>query len=256
MRFKYSDFDSKCFDRKIATAVVPELNHALVDELREELRALGCELGFLKTETFPRALIAQGLANQGLEIADIKLWFTMKLGGTSSPEPRTLAAEFRTESALGSIEEARKPLYGIADRSRFGFYFGSEKARKLYDSWLDNLRKDQIGVRWSVVTHLPTHSCAGIMAARVFDGEGGRGAEWDLVGVSEGFQGQGIGKAMAGRLIRDLANEGVSKISVGTLIDNRDAANFYQTLGFRLEKIYYQFHLHASDEGSALGISR
>jgi ribosomal protein S18 acetylase RimI-like enzyme len=248
MHFKFSDFDSKCLGRKIATAAVGLLDRTTAAELRKELGSLGCELGFLKTEVFPRALIAEGLAKEGLEIADVKLWFARSLKEGSLPNSRPLASDFEMGEHPDFLEDIRKPLYGIADRSRFGFYFGSEKARTLYDAWLENLRKNSANVRWSIVSHKPTRTCAGLLAARIVDRVSGTEAEWDLVGVSEEFQGMGVGKAMAVHSLRQLTDEGVTRLSVGTLIDNREAANFYQALGFRLEKTLYQFHLYRETE--------
>jgi ribosomal protein S18 acetylase RimI-like enzyme len=220
------------------------LERATVSGLRKELSQLGCEVAFLKTEVLPRALMAEGMEKHGLELADVKLEFARDASADGVEGARALSAEFRIAEDLESLEFARKTLYAIADRSRFMSYFGQEKARGLYDRWFENLRSDRAAVRWAVVSHLPSRACAGLIASRISEENPRKVAHWEFVGVSEDFRGQGVGKAMADHLLRAHANEGVGRIRVGTQIDNLDAAVFYQAIGFRLVKTFYQFHLH------------
>lgn len=70
----------------------------------------------------------------------------------------------------------------------------------------------------------------------------------ELIAVDEKCRGQGVGKSLIHEMESFVINQEISKIKVGTQVNNISAAKFYTKMGFKYVRCGSMYHLWRNDE--------
>lgn len=174
---------------------------------------------------------------EGFNFVDIRLTFSRSLENFSSDTVMT-GLIFRTAEAndLATLEAMAAPLY---TKSRY-FYdtkFRLDKAREFFQSWIgkavNGTFDDECWCLCEAEKILAFCSLRYLQPYRVSIG---------LLGVREELAGQGFGKLILHKVMKLLAERGVTQISVVTQGRNYAAQRLYQSAGFKTLETQLWYH--------------
>lgn len=227
------DWDSGFFGVRVARVKGNRLTVPILAEVEDWCRREKVEcLYFLCAPDHDESiLLAEG---SGFHFVDCRMTFRWTPGkGKSCPPPDGIR---RGEPGdLASLEAISADSYR---QSRFytDSRFPAEKASALYREWA---RKSLAG--WAdAVWVAPSDGAAGAFVTCHLD-PGGPG-RIGLVGVADGFRGQGLGLRIVRAAQSWFAQEGVESATVATQGRNLAAQRLYQKAGFLSDSVGYWYH--------------
>lgn len=246
MRVHASPFDSGILGQRVGRAFVQGLDAALIDELRAEMRAGGLDLVFVRDTNFAFEN-AGALPWAGLELADVKM--TLSRTDLSVVPQISPGLDIVLDPSPADAPRLTPLVREIAGRSRFRRIFGEAVAFRLYDAWLANVLARE-AADWCFVARpagapgdiggAGSHAPAGFIAVK----RDGPGAELTLVATSEHWRGRGVLTFMISHVLATLRAEGIAVCTVGTQLSNQAALRAYQALGFFVQGVAVDLHLH------------
>ncbi len=119
-----------------------------------------------------------------------------------------------------------------------------EVANRIKHDWVLNYIRKKRGERLLVASI--DGRPVGFLAVLTSEFDGKRVETIDLMGVSEAFQKQGVGKALVGYFIQQYEDR-CDFLQVGTQAANIPSMRLYQSLGFSIVGTRYAMHLHVRD---------
>lgn len=120
---------------------------------------------------------------------------------------------------------------------------GTERADTIKREWVRNSYRGRAAM---VYVARRAGDVAGFLAVMKRDGASGNEAAIDLIGVDEAHQGQGVGRSLSARFIREWRGR-AARLVVGTQAANIPALRLYESLGFRVCETSYALHAHLHD---------
>lgn len=116
---------------------------------------------------------------------------------------------------------------------------GAERADRIKREWARNSCRGRAAM---VYVARRDGDAAGFLAVMKRGGE----AVIDLIGVDAKHQGQGVGRSLSLRFIREWRGR-ADRLLVGTQASNIPALRLYESLGFRTSETSYALHAHLVD---------
>lgn len=177
------------------------------------------------------------LTRAGFSVADVGVTLAHD-GAVTESHP---AEGVTVDVAVPGDEDA---IVGVAGRcfsySRFHAdrRIGAGRADLVKREWVRNSCRGRAATVY--VARRAGH-VAGFLA--VMSRDGGNEAAIDLIGVDEAHQGQGVGRALSARFIREWRGR-TGRLVVGTQAANIPALRLYESLGFRVSETSYALHAH------------
>lgn len=126
---------------------------------------------------------------------------------------------------------------GAHSRFRRDKYIKEGKFKDLYSLWIEN------SVKSDLAEEVFVHRAAERVIAMITLAEKRGRANIGLVAVSPKFQGKGLGKLLMQTAEHWAIEKGLEEIEVVTQGDNESACKFYESLGYKLEKKRFVYHL-------------
>ena len=120
---------------------------------------------------------------------------------------------------------------------------GTERADTVKREWVRNSCKGRAAM---VYVARRAGEVAGFLAVMKREGQSGSEAAIDLIGVDPEHQGQGVGRSLSLRFIREWRGR-ADRLLVGTQAANIPALRLYELLGFRISETSYVLHAHLHD---------
>lgn len=118
---------------------------------------------------------------------------------------------------------------------------GAERADRVKREWVRNSCRGRAA---TVYVARRAGELAGFLAVMARDN--GNEAAIDLIGVDEAHQGQGVGRSLSARFVREWRSR-AGRLVVGTQAANIPALRLYESLGFRVSDTAYALHAHLQD---------
>lgn len=120
---------------------------------------------------------------------------------------------------------------------------GTERADTIKREWVRNSCRGRAAI---VYVARRAGDVAGFLAVMKRDGQSGSEAAIDLIGVDPEHQGQGVGRSLSLRFVREWRGR-ADRLLVGTQAANIPALRLYESLGFRVCETCYALHGHLHD---------
>ena len=174
-----------------------------------------------------RAVLHREVSLQPADVSDLPAGYTVEV---ASPQTAPAAAELARSCFRGRTRFYRDP--GIS----------GERCDDLYHRWVLRDSKDD-----SAVVLVCKYE-GGIAGFATMIPRNGNMWKIGLVGVSPEYRGRGLGTAMMSRLISHADSDG-ARMETVTQLDRHDAVRFYESLGFRLQKVEFVVHLWTEGSG-------
>lgn len=239
---KYLDWDSEIFNTKIGLLKVNygKLNSEILRKVDEFCLQKKYECLFTKAtnKEYPKMHILEAC---GFNLMDSIVTLKNEL----KEEIKILENKDFTYKVLEE-SDLQDVIFIIDNLYSFGRFFVDEKlddkaVNTLYKNWIKNeIRNknvDVIGIEYK-------GKLVGFMSCKFMLDEINKNNEGiiSLVGIGKSYQGLGIGKKLMNYVLNYFYQKGITKVSVGTQIDNISALNFYIASGFRVICSTNSFH--------------
>lgn len=114
--------------------------------------------------------------------------------------------------------------------------FGIEKFKELYRLWIDNSISKTFAD--DVLLKKTNKETAGLLTYKITDDY----ATVGLIAVSNQHQGKGMGSILLEHLETILFQKGIKNLIIPTQLENKQACNFYNKLGYSIFKTIYIKH--------------
>lgn len=173
------------------------------------------------------------LLNAGFRIADVRTYLSVKLDRLEPP------ALVSGTTITDFVEDHRESLKKIARTSFWSDHFHNDdrferaKVDAMYELWVDKCVSEGYTILVAVSNGTPVGFLAGKRSGDAFYIE--------LVAVSEGSRGHGVGRDLVVRAMTK-ATPTFKEASVAVQLSNVEAVRIYERLGFRTAKSEFTFH--------------
>lgn len=182
------------------------------------------------------------LVRAGFNVADVGVTLVHNGEVMDARVADGVTIENATEDDEGDIVDVAGRCF-VYSRFHADRRIGAERADKIKREWVRNSCRGRAAM---VYLARRAGEVAGFLAVMKRDGETGSEAVIDLIGVDAEHQGQGVGRSLSLRFIREWRGR-AERLLVGTQASNIPALRLYETLGFRTTETAYALHAHLID---------
>jgi ribosomal protein S18 acetylase RimI-like enzyme len=237
-KLEHLKFDSGVFNQKMGKIVLAHKGsyESFAEEI-EEITKRGQDQGYkhlsCRTDSSHLAAIRSLEAN-GFHLVDILITFSYDLNDYDKGEKEVSIAG----------EADLKPLKRMAESSFTQDRFHNDPtlpkklSDKLYGLWLENCFK---GRSEAVIVYRQNGNPIGFITCNR-DKKDRETGVIDLVAVSKGSQGMGVGLKIVENALYWFKNNGFKRVTVGTQINNVPAVRIYEKAGFRTISSSVTYH--------------
>ncbi|MFD2614858.1 GNAT family N-acetyltransferase [Paenibacillus gansuensis] len=245
-RLKYSPWDSavlgvEAYQLSFNRALAPkgEENMLIKQRLLEIIHKTSVQFISCRLASAEIKLI-QELESVGFYTVDQLLTFTYRLGQESPQFTKGSGVKEASKTDAPFIREMHHQF--VQGRFYNDPRISKETAHKVYKKWIEDTlegkRADQMFVHESMDGKV-TGFISCILSQ---DTERRPYGIIDLIAVSSGYQGQGIGRQLLETAVLYFRSHGTSHVQVGTQSSNSAALSLYQNNGFRLHSAETSLH--------------
>jgi len=233
--FEILKFDSELFGCGVAKIIVPRLDFHDLREVLSELKKLNVQLVYWASDSLDKNSQKAAQELNG-SLCSEQVTYLIDL---SKAEPFTSDAKEYTATIVTPELETLALAAGKYSRFVCDPKFPHAFFVKLYQNWIVNSVNKTIARKVLVVEW--QQKIVGMITL----GEKNKRGDIGLVGIAEGFRGQGFGQQLVRAAQQDFIAQGYGFAQVVTQHANVPACKLYEKCGFRVEKIenYYHFWL-------------
>ena len=234
---EYLEWDSTFFGFRIARVRSTRLDRALADAVMTWCaeRQIRCLYLLADAQDPTTASLADA---SGFRFVDVRATFGWHSGRTHAAGPRETAGFSIRGARADDIPALRAIARANYRATRFRFDPGFPEARvdALYETWAE---KSCQGHADAVLVAESDEGPCGYVSCHM---EGARAGRLGLVGVREGAQGRGVGRALVESALAWFDARGVERVRVVTQGRNIAAQRLYERCGFLLEAADVWYH--------------
>jgi dTDP-4-amino-4,6-dideoxy-D-galactose acyltransferase len=233
---RYLEWDSQFFGKRIARLDSVILHPEALQSANSWCREQHIDCLYYLVPAFQPDTVRL-LEDDGFRLVDIRL--TLECRVTSS-YPKPISANLQIRPASQDDLPALKAIAGSSYAGTRFFNdpgFGTEKARRLYVTWITNSLS---GFADQVLVAENRGTVSGFITVRI--DQSTHVGQIGLVGVAEDSRGLGIGAALVTAASGWFGSHEVEQVKVVTQGSNQAALRLYQSAGFRLAAIELWYH--------------
>lgn len=182
------------------------------------------------------------LVRAGFNVADVGMTLVHNGDVMDARVAEGVTVDNATESDEADIVAVAGRCF-VYSRFHVDRRIGAERADKVKREWVRNSCRGRAAI---VYLARRAGEAAGFLAVMKRESETGSEAIIDLIGVDAEHQGQGVGRSLSLRFIREWRGR-ADRLLVGTQASNIPALRLYETLGFRTAETAYALHAHLVD---------
>ncbi|HRS53652.1 MAG TPA: GNAT family N-acetyltransferase [Bacteroidales bacterium] len=236
--YQHLKWDSDFFGFKVAAVYANEINNNEIDSILKKLHNYNYKLIYVISESelvFPNIKCLYNI-----NFVDIKLTFKAFVN--------TIIEQNKDEDLINILKYSQKPInenleelaYQSGNYSRFKLDKNFEPYHffSLYKIWLQKSLSKEIADEVFVYTE--NDNILGFVTVSLNENNFGK---IGLIAVEQNTRGKGIGRKLIKAVANYLLDYQINKLFVSTQHANKNACNFYQKLGFILDKKEYYYHL-------------
>lgn len=236
-------WDSEFFGIEIGAAAAADPED--IDRLLTSAVSSGIRLLYVSVPCGALETAAAAIGQTGAVLTDLRAVLHREVG-LQPVDMSDLPAGYTVEMASAETAPAAAELARRCFRGRTRFYrdpgISGERCDDLYHRWVLRDSKDDSAV-------VQICKCEdGIAGFATMTPRNGNLWKIGLIGVSPEHRGRGLGTAMMSRLISHAYSDG-ARMETVTQLDRHDAVRFYESLGFRLQKVEFVVHLWVEGSG-------
>ena len=228
------EWDSSFFGYPVARITAHEITEDKLTALVAEAKKSSTRLVYLFTD--PADTVSTHSAKSiHAKLVDQKITYHIYIKNVDAATVDAHIEEFEGEHPTAKLVDLSLQS-GLYSRYKIDTEFKNKEFERMYLAWIEN------SVNKKIADHIFVYMEDGKELGFVTLKARSNNAQIGLIAVDESSRGKAIGKKLVAAVIIKLQNKNIPELDVATQIDNADACNFYEKVGFKgikTENIYH-----------------
>jgi len=228
------EWDSSFFGYPVAKITAQAITADKLASIVAEAKKSGTRLIYLFTDPAD-TVSTQAAKSIDAKLVDQKITFHTYINNKEAATVDAHIEEFEGDHPTAQLVNLSLQS-GLYSRYKVDPEFKNNEFERLYLAWIEN------SVNKKIADHIFVYMEDGKELGFVTLKARSNNAQIGLIAVDESSRGKAIGKKLIAAVINKLQNKNIPELDVATQIDNADACNFYEKVGFKglkTENIYH-----------------